>query len=190
MDEQDEEVDNMEVEGKGKGKGKSDGRARSRDARISRILTLYQIVHDAIHAKGQGSVISTTSAPVQKLAESGIGVGMGGETTRIRTMPRNADKSSSILTPSSRSKEETRESLSLKTYFFRTPTESVLGWLTSQFEVYVTLSPWIPKSAAVGAANGVVEWVGREDSDGGGGLGGKRGRVGGGRLFLKDAPVF
>ena len=46
--------------------------------------------------------------------------------------------------------------------------------ITQPFEVYVALSPLLPKSAAVGAANAVAKWVKKEEA----------------RLFLKDAPVF
>ncbi|KAJ8696394.1 Vacuolar fusion protein mon1 [Pleurotus ostreatus] len=84
-----------------------------------RLLTLYQTLHDAIHAKsGQGGM--------------------------------------------------------LKLQYIKTEKESVLGWITQPFELYITLSPMLPKSAAVGAANSVVRWVKKEE----------------GRLFLRDAPVF
>ncbi|KAF9046459.1 vacuolar fusion protein MON1 [Panaeolus papilionaceus] len=84
-----------------------------------RIITLYQILHDAIHARsGQ---------------ESG-----------------------------------------LKLQYIRTESESVMGWITQPFELYVSLSPLLPKSAVVGAANAVARWVKKEES----------------RLFLRDAPVF
>jgi hypothetical protein len=46
--------------------------------------------------------------------------------------------------------------------------------ITQPFELYITLSPRLPKSAAVGAANAVARWVKKEE----------------GRLFLRDAPVF
>ena len=46
--------------------------------------------------------------------------------------------------------------------------------ITQPFELYVALSPRLPKSAAVGAANAVARWVKKEE----------------GRLFLWDAPVF
>jgi hypothetical protein len=46
--------------------------------------------------------------------------------------------------------------------------------ITQPFELYVALSPRLPKSAAVGAANAVARWVKKEE----------------GRLFLRDAPVF
>ncbi|KAF8908989.1 vacuolar fusion protein MON1 [Gymnopilus junonius] len=62
----------------------------------------------------------------------------------------------------------------LKLQYIRTETESVMGWITQPFELYVTLSPLLPKSAAVGAANAVARWVKKEEA----------------RLFLKDAPVF
>ncbi|KAK7056936.1 Vacuolar fusion protein mon1 [Paramarasmius palmivorus] len=84
-----------------------------------RIVTLYQILHDAVHAKS--------------------------------------------------GQEET-----LKLQFMRTEKECVMGWITQPFELYITLSPLLPKSAAVGAANAVARWVKKDES----------------RLFLKDAPVF
>ncbi|KAF8172004.1 trafficking protein Mon1-domain-containing protein [Mycena galopus ATCC 62051] len=84
-----------------------------------RLTTLYQIIHDAIHAK------------------SG-------------------------------------QEASLKLQYIRSEKESVMGWITQPFELYVTLSPRLPKSAAVGAANAVARWVKKEES----------------RLFLRDAPVF
>jgi len=62
----------------------------------------------------------------------------------------------------------------LKLQYIRTDTESVMGWITEPFELYVALSPLLPKSAAVGAANAVARWVRKEEA----------------RLFLKDAPVF
>ena len=46
--------------------------------------------------------------------------------------------------------------------------------ITQPFEVYIALSPKLPKAAAVNAANAVARWVKREEA----------------RLFLKDAPVF
>ncbi|ESK95723.1 vacuolar fusion protein mon1 [Moniliophthora roreri MCA 2997] len=84
-----------------------------------RLMTLYQILHDAVHAKS--------------------------------------------------GQEET-----LKLQFVRTEKECVMGWITQPFELYITLSPLLPKSAAVGAANAVARWVKKDES----------------RLFLRDAPVF
>lgn len=46
--------------------------------------------------------------------------------------------------------------------------------ITQPFELYVTLSPILPKSAVIGAANAVVKWVKKEEN----------------KLFLRDAPVF
>jgi vacuolar fusion protein MON1 len=100
-----------------------------------RLVTLYQILHDALHAKsGQG-------AP-------------------------------------------------LKLHYIKTDKESVMGWvcflvykrepvlralqITQPFELYISLSPRLPKSAIINAANSVAKWVKKEDM----------------KLFLKDAPVF
>ncbi|CCM03516.1 uncharacterized protein FIBRA_05650 [Fibroporia radiculosa] len=84
-----------------------------------RLITLYQTLYDAIHAKsGQGST--------------------------------------------------------LKLQYIRTERESVMGWITQPFELYLALSPLLPKSAVVNAANSVARWVQKEER----------------RLFLRDAPVF
>ncbi|KAJ4486273.1 trafficking protein Mon1-domain-containing protein [Lentinula aciculospora] len=102
------------------------GREDREEDERKRIITLYQLVHDAIHAKGMSSL----------------------------------------------GKGEVKEGLKLQ--YLKTETEAVLGWITQPFELYLTLSPLLPKSAAVGAANAVARWVKKEES----------------RLFLKDAPVF
>ncbi|KAI0365723.1 DUF254-domain-containing protein [Pilatotrama ljubarskyi] len=62
----------------------------------------------------------------------------------------------------------------LKLQYIRTSQESVMGWITQPFELYLALSPHLPKSAAVGAANSIARWVQKEEK----------------RLFLRDAPVF
>jgi hypothetical protein len=46
--------------------------------------------------------------------------------------------------------------------------------ITQPFELYLCISPTLPKSAAVGAANAIARWIVKEDS----------------RLFLREAPVF
>ncbi|KAF9778763.1 vacuolar fusion protein MON1 [Thelephora terrestris] len=84
-----------------------------------RLITLYQLIHDALHGKS------------------------GQEKT-------------------------------LKLQYIRTEKEGVLGWITQPFELYATLSPILPKSAVIGAANAVVKWVKKEES----------------KLFLRDAPTF
>jgi hypothetical protein len=66
------------------------------------------------------------------------------------------------------------QSGTLKLQFIRTDRESVMGWITQPFELYVVLSPLLPKTAVVGAANAVARWVKKEEA----------------RLFLRDAPVF
>ncbi|KAI0801948.1 DUF254-domain-containing protein [Irpex lacteus] len=84
-----------------------------------RLITLYQTVHDAIHAKS------------------------GQEGT-------------------------------LKLQYLRTEKESVLGWITKPYELYLAMSPLLPKSAVINAANGIARWIQKEEK----------------RLFLRDAPVF
>ncbi|PFH53895.1 hypothetical protein AMATHDRAFT_186512 [Amanita thiersii Skay4041] len=84
-----------------------------------RLVTLYQILHDAIHAKS----------------------GQDG---------------------------------TLKLQYIRTDKESLLGWITQPFEIYLSLSHRLPKTAAINAANAVVNWIKKEET----------------QLFLQDAPVF
>ncbi|KAG5648437.1 hypothetical protein DXG03_005011 [Asterophora parasitica] len=62
----------------------------------------------------------------------------------------------------------------LKLQYILTEKESVMGWITQPFELYIALSPRLPKTAAVGAANAVARWVKKEE----------------GKLFLQNAPVF
>jgi len=84
-----------------------------------RIITMYQVAYDAIHAK------SGQSGP-------------------------------------------------LKLQYIRTKKEIVMGWITQPFELYVVLSPRLPKAAVINAANSVTRWVKKEEA----------------KLFLRDAPVF
>ncbi|KIJ62584.1 hypothetical protein HYDPIDRAFT_176402 [Hydnomerulius pinastri MD-312] len=62
----------------------------------------------------------------------------------------------------------------LKLQYIRTEKEIVMGWITQPFELYIALSPRLPKTAVINAANAVTRWVKREE----------------GHLFLRDAPVF
>jgi len=62
----------------------------------------------------------------------------------------------------------------LKLQYIRTDKESVMGWATHPFELYLAMSPRLPKSAVVGAANAIARWIKKEE----------------GKLFLRDAPVF
>ncbi|OWT40164.1 vacuolar fusion protein MON1 [Cryptococcus neoformans Bt1] len=62
----------------------------------------------------------------------------------------------------------------LKLVYISTEHEACLVWATKPFELYITVSPQLSKSAVVAAANNVAKWVLGEE----------------GRIFLKDAPVF
>lgn len=83
----------------------------------------------------------------------------------------------------------------LKLQYIRTERECVMGWvrlrpfvglhpfsadkrhaiqITQPFELYLALSPRLPKTAAIGAANSIARWIQKEEK----------------RLFLRDAPVF
>lgn len=45
---------------------------------------------------------------------------------------------------------------------------------TQPFELYLTVSPSMPKNAVVSAANAIARWINKEEA----------------KLFLRDAPVF
>jgi len=62
----------------------------------------------------------------------------------------------------------------LKLQYIKTENDCVMGWITQPFELYISVSPDLPKSSIVDIANSVARWVKREE----------------GRLFLRDAPVF
>ncbi|EIN12968.1 DUF254-domain-containing protein, partial [Punctularia strigosozonata HHB-11173 SS5] len=62
----------------------------------------------------------------------------------------------------------------LKLQYLLTEKESIMGWITQPFELYIAMSPLVPKSAVINAANAVARWVKREE----------------GKLFLRNAPVF
>jgi hypothetical protein len=85
------------------------------------------------------------------------------------------------------------QDLPLKLQYIRTEKEAVMGWvwprrlsagesthavchmqITQPFEMYITVSQGLPKSAVISAANAVARWVKKEE----------------GRLFLRDAPIF
>ncbi|OSX59875.1 hypothetical protein POSPLADRAFT_1035388 [Postia placenta MAD-698-R-SB12] len=56
----------------------------------------------------------------------------------------------------------------LKLQYIRTERESVMGWITQPFELYLALSPLLPKSGIVNAANAVAKYYrmfGFADSD-------------------------
>ena len=87
--------------------------------RLNRLVTLYQQLHDAVHAR------SGQSTP-------------------------------------------------LPLVYVKTEHEACLAWMTKPFELYITVSPHLTKSAVVAAANAVAKWVAGEEA----------------KLFIKDAPVF
>lgn len=52
--------------------------------------------------------------------------------------------------------------------------DSIIPQSTQPFEIYLTISPTMPKHAVVSAANAIARWVNKEEA----------------KLFLHDAPVF
>ncbi|KAK4054502.1 Vacuolar fusion protein mon1 [Microbotryomycetes sp. JL201] len=50
-----------------------------------------------------------------------------------------------------------------KLAYVRTEHEAVLGWATSKFELYVAVSPLLPKTAVVSVARAVTRWIKPEE---------------------------
>ncbi|KAK4056699.1 Vacuolar fusion protein mon1 [Microbotryomycetes sp. JL221] len=50
-----------------------------------------------------------------------------------------------------------------KLAYLRTDHEAVLGWMTSKFELYVAVSPLLPKTAVVSVARAVSRWIKPEE---------------------------
>ncbi|ORY27778.1 trafficking protein Mon1-domain-containing protein [Naematelia encephala] len=66
------------------------------------------------------------------------------------------------------------QSSPLKLVYTKSENEACLAWITKPFELYITVTPHLTKSAVVAAANSVARWMAGEE----------------GKVFLKDAPVF
>ncbi|RUS16632.1 hypothetical protein BC937DRAFT_90978 [Endogone sp. FLAS-F59071] len=62
----------------------------------------------------------------------------------------------------------------LKLYYFNSENESMLGWITSSFELYVTFSPLISKSNIITSSNHLLRWIKKHEES----------------LFVINSPVF
>ena len=59
-------------------------------------------------------------------------------------------------------------------HLLRTHSEIVFAWSTAPFELYLTVSPHLPRNAIISMAKSIVKWVKQEEH----------------RLFIVSAPVF
>ncbi|PWN49647.1 DUF254-domain-containing protein [Violaceomyces palustris] len=137
-----------------------------------RLTTLYQIVHDSISSpQPNSSSIFPTSL-------------LGGSTNKepwqqelLLYSEIKKLSSSSSSTNNNRSRDQKGFPpipTPVKMQYLRTDKEAVLGWITQPFELYMTVNPWLPKTAIVAAANSVAAWVRKEEEN----------------LFLLNSPVF
>ncbi|RUP45344.1 trafficking protein Mon1-domain-containing protein [Jimgerdemannia flammicorona] len=62
----------------------------------------------------------------------------------------------------------------LKLYYYNSESESMLGWITSSFELYVTFNPLISKSSIIASSNHLLRWIKKHEDS----------------LFVLNAPVF
>lgn len=121
-----------------------------------RLVTLYLLALDAVHGRGGETGDGAAAAAAASSLAEGTASG------------------SSPISGASASAARPAVAGPVKMQYFRTEHEAVLGWITQPFELYMAISPWLPKTAVVAAANSVARWVKKEEH----------------RLFLISAPVF
>ncbi|CAG8583240.1 1631_t:CDS:10 [Diversispora eburnea] len=63
---------------------------------------------------------------------------------------------------------------SLKVHYYVGPSETILGWITSSFELYAAFGPLISKSALTSSSHALLRWIKREEDN----------------LFIVNSPVF
>jgi hypothetical protein len=66
------------------------------------------------------------------------------------------------------------QSRPVKLIYWVDDTENWLGWLTTNFELYVTFEPLVKKGAAINAVNKLLKWIKKEED----------------RIFIMNSPTF
>ncbi|POY73088.1 hypothetical protein BMF94_3926 [Rhodotorula taiwanensis] len=97
-----------------------------------RLMTLYQRLHYSLHSSSSSSSSSSSGSS-------------NAQTRGNRDAAGSASSSSSSSSPS--------------VQYLRTSREAVLGWVTGDFELYVSTSPLLPHAAVVSCARSVSKWV-------------------------------
>lgn len=117
-----------------------------------RLITLYLLANDSIHAPNRSSTPSTNSLFTSLY--------------QYHQQRSETDQSRNCATPSL-APPPFRPPVAgpLKLQYLKTNHEAVLVWLTQSFELYLTLSPWISKSAAVRSANECAKWCSEKESE-------------------------
>lgn len=116
--------------------------------RLSSLTTLYQKIYDLLHSKPPASGQGRQPAKLVYLQTADEGVLGYVRPTRIRQTPKSTPILISVL-------ESLRQS-------------------TSTFELYLALSPIMPKTAVISVAHGVLRWIQSREKE----------------LFLVSAPSF
>ncbi|CAG8631021.1 8386_t:CDS:10 [Acaulospora morrowiae] len=62
----------------------------------------------------------------------------------------------------------------LKVHYYVSPSETILGWITSSFELYAAFGPLVSKSALTSSSHVLLRWIKREEDN----------------LFIVNSPVF
>lgn len=67
-----------------------------------------------------------------------------------------------------------RKGRPLKLLYQQLTTETMLGWITADFELYVTFEPLVTKPNTINAVNKILRWIRKEED----------------RLFIPNSPTF
>ncbi|KAM0791330.1 hypothetical protein ACM66B_005800 [Microbotryomycetes sp. NB124-2] len=79
---------------------------------------------------------------------------------RLVTLYQNVHE---VIHPRSTHATGNANSVPAKLAYIRTEHEAILGWATSKFELYVAVSPLLPKTAVVSVARAVTRWIKPEE---------------------------
>lgn len=154
-EEEDEEKQDEESEDFNKRKEETIKLRRERREKLinrKRLITLYLLANDSIHAPNRCQTPSTTSLFTS--------IYQNQQQQNELNSSRNPNSSSSF-----NSSFRPPVPGPLKLQYLKTNHEAVLVWLTQSFELYLTLSPWMSKSAAVKSANECAKWCSEKENE-------------------------
>ncbi|CAD6893211.1 unnamed protein product [Tilletia controversa] len=153
-----------------------------------RLVGLYGVAWDGLHAPmgpppelfGLDLAAKAGVVPAEKKKaddeedEGAEGVTASATATATSDAPSTAQQDRAPLFQTNLTWTSSSSHASSTYTFLRTEHEAVLGWLTSAFELYVCVSPWMKRKGVVGLGSKVAGWVKEREEE----------------LFLLAPPVF
>lgn len=165
---------------KGKASGQASPAQSDGEARIDEESSQANVQSDGASETDGSSRASLTGdrSAIRGRNQAGKGVlttsgGPSGRSTSPSILPRSV-LSGKIAAKVQAIKPTAEPSRTTCMHLLRTSSEAVLAWSTPPFELYLTASPHLPRTALVTMAKAVVKWVKQEEH----------------RLFIVSAPVF